>query len=122
MEGAEKQRSGSLPGTSRVASQEHRDRSGSTSSQKRRREADNSDEDMEIEQEELPDTVDQLREALEDFLFKETSKISKNASSYILKLWRQMEKICYDKIVQRADAVAENRIRGLEGYRATAVV
>ena len=110
MEGSDKPRSGSLPGTSRVVTQEHRDRSGSTSSQKRRREAENSDEDMEIEQEELPDTVDMMRESLEDFLFKETSKISKNASSYILKLWRQMEKICYDKIVQRADAVAENRI------------
>ena len=68
------------------------------------------DRDMEIEQEELPDSVDMMRESLEDFLFKETSKISKNASAYILKLWRQMEKICYDKIVQRADAVAENRI------------
>ena len=101
-------RSGSVPGSSRMF--EHRDRSGSTTSQKRRRADETSDEEMEIEQEEMPDTVDQMREALEDFLFKETSKISKNASAYILKLWRQMEKICYEKIVQRADAVAENRI------------
>ena len=69
-----------------------------------------SGEDMECEHEEMPETVDQMREALEEFLFKETNKISKNAALYILRVWRQMEKLCNDKIVEKADAVAENKI------------
>lgn len=102
-------RSGSTAGLPQRMT-EQRDRSGSTSSQKRRREAETEGEEMDIEQEDMPETVDQMREELEDLLYKESSKVSRSVTQQILKFWRQMERICYDKIVQRADAMAENRV------------
>ena len=53
-------RTGSVSGPSSIF--EQRERSGSTTSQKRRRADDTSDEEMDIEQEEMPVTVDQRRE------------------------------------------------------------
>lgn len=87
-------------------------RSGSTPSVKRRRgisrsRSSSSSSDMEVEQEN-PATVDQLRETLEDYLFKETNKANKTCMSFVLRLWRKMEKICIDKIVEKAEAMAEN--------------
>ena len=64
---------------------------------------------MEVEQE-TPATVHQLRETLEDYLFKETNKANKTCMSFVLRLWRKMEKISNDNIVERAEAVAENKI------------
>lgn len=72
-----------------------RDRSrGSTTSVKRRRgasESSSSGSDMEVEQE-TPGTVYQLREILEDYLFKETNKANKTCMNFVLRLWRQMER------------------------------
>ena len=92
-----------------------RDRSGSTTSVKRRREAskssdsDSSASDMDVE-EDIPATVDQLRQQLEDYLFRESSKVSKSSASFILRIWHQMEKICHGKIVEKAEVVAENKL------------
>ena len=92
-----------------------RDRSGSTTSVKRMRVeskssgSESSASDMEVE-EEVPATVDQLRQQLEDYLFKESSKVSKSSASFILRMWHQLEKICQSKIVEKAEVAAENKL------------
>ena len=69
--------------------------------------SDSSASDMEVE-EEVPATVDQLRKQLEDYLSKESSKVSKSSAAFILRMWHQLEKACQGKIVEKAEVAAEN--------------
>ena len=96
-----------------------RDRTGSTSSVKRRREmlskstssSSSENDNMDVDQPELPASVEDLRETLEEFLFKETNKVSKTAALFVLRIWRKMEKLCYDKMVEKVEAVTEVKVQ-----------
>lgn len=69
----QRERAGSVSGPSQRVL-EQREWSGSSALQKRRREDKESGDEMEIEQEEMPETVDQMRESLEEFQLKKQTR------------------------------------------------
>lgn len=85
-----------------------RERSGSTSSVKRRREL----EDEESVEMDVEDSRVLLRQELEDFLMKDTNRFSKEAALYVLRRYRRLESL----LIKSENKVAEisGRLAGIE--------